>query len=176
MNVEQPGTGRDREADPVLAEESAIEVLGERDPADRPGHRGPAGGLQPAELRRPEAGVKEAARAAVVGVLVEVRAQTSRFGCAARVGPGEQLGGRAAVAVDTHQTVPVAGGGGGDDVDLLLAGRLQRDIDTGRDEPQQVIGIRGDLSRIGGVDLVGEIAKRGRQHLSSGVVDDCADR
>ena len=74
--------------------------------------------------------MEEAASAAVVGALVELRAQVSRFGRAARVGPGEQLGGRSPVAVDTHQAVPVAGGGGADDVDPLFAGCLQRGVDA----------------------------------------------
>ena len=175
IDIEQPGPGRDRIADAGLTVELLVEVFAQRDPPHRPTHGGGAGGAQPAELRRPVAGMKETAGARVVGALVETRAHGAGFPCAARVGPGEELGGRPASAIDTHQAVPVAGDTDAQDGDLLFARRLQRTVDALRNELDQRVRIRGNLTRVGRANFVWKIGQGLLQHRSARVVDDGAD-
>src|SRR6184192_1006951 len=144
-------------ADPDLTVELLVEVFAERDPAHRPAHGGAAGGVQPAELRRPVAGVKETARARVVVALVETRAHTAGFGGAARVGPGEELGGRTAGAIDTHQAVPVARDTDAQDGDLFFTRRFQRAVDALRDELDERVRIRGNFAGVRRANLVWEV-------------------
>ena len=144
-------------ADPGLAVELLVEVFAQRDPAHRPAHGGAAGGAQPAELRRPVAGVEETARARMVGALIETRAHLAGFRCAARVGPGEELGRRATGTVDTHQAVPVARDTDAQDGDLLLARRLQRAVDALGDELDECVRIGGHLACVRGANLVWEV-------------------
>src|SRR2546428_11573748 len=107
-------------ADARVTLELLEEVLTQRDPAHRPAHGGGPRGTQPAELRRPVAGVKEAAGARVVGALIEMRSHALGFRRAARVGPGGELGGRPARANNNHQAVPVAREPGTAECDLFF--------------------------------------------------------
>src|SRR6266568_4254711 len=95
--------------------------------------------------------------------------------CAARVGPGEELGGWPASAIDTHRAVPVAGDTDAQDGDLLFARRLQRTVDALRNELDQRVRIRGNLTRVGRANFVRKIGQGLLQHRSEGVVDDRAD-
>src|SRR5256712_5621679 len=128
-------------ADARVTLELLEEVLTQRDPAHRPAHGGGPRGAQPAELRRPVAGVKEAAGARVVGALIEVRSHALCLRRAARVGPGEELGGRPARAIDTHEAVPVARDPDAEDGDLFFARRLERAVDALRDELDECVRV-----------------------------------
>src|SRR5439155_6218569 len=157
IDIEQPGSGCDRMADPGLTVELLVEIFAERDPARRPAHSGAAGGVQPAELRRPVAGVEETARARMVGALVETQAHLARFRRAARVGPGEELRGRATGAINTHEAVPVARDTDAQDGDLLLARHFQRAVDALGDEGDERVRIGGNLACVRRANLVWEV-------------------
>src|SRR4029077_2213853 len=115
------------------------------------------------------------AGARVVGAFVEARAQEACLCGAARVGPGEQLGGGPTRAVDAHQAVPVAGDTDGEDVNLTFAGRVQGAVDTLPDQVDQFVGVRRDLAGLRRADFVGHVEEARGPHSSAEVVNDGAD-
>jgi len=74
VDIEQPGAGCHRVTHRRRAKKLLVKVFAKRYPADGSPHRSGTRRAQPAQLRRPVAGVKEASRARVVGTLVEARA------------------------------------------------------------------------------------------------------
>src|SRR5260370_6407772 len=104
MDIEQPRSRCDRNADPGVAVELLVEVFAQRDPAGGATDGGAAGGAQPAEFRRPVAGVEEAPRPRMVGALIEVAAHPPGFRRAPRVGPGVDLGGRRILKKKKHES------------------------------------------------------------------------
>ena len=120
--------------------------------------------------------MKEAPGARVVSPLVEAAPHSLRFRGAARIGPGDELGGRPAAAVDAHQAVPVAGHARGDDPNLLFACRRQRAVDAFGDQANEAVGVRRRFTGFCRPDLVGEVAECRFDHRATHVVDDGTHR
>ena len=71
--------------------------------------------------------------------------------------------------------MPVAGNTCREDFGIVFAGGAQRAIDTLRDELDQFIGVRRDLTGLCRPNLVGHIREGRRPHPPADVIDDGAD-